>query len=168
MGRKKSKTTGQTDFRQFYLDRSDYKLRDEVWLKILNSLMSHVADDMVKGHVWELKYGLGSLQVCQNTKESDPISWAASTKRKKEILAQGLELYSKDNRDGVEWVVKRPLSASIFVYWDRKQEIGAKGIRSYRFHSARGVPSVLGRSLDRVNKDGLTRMDYKKVKIVRL
>lgn len=90
---------------------------------IICSFNIEVMDQILEGRELDMGKGLSRLSIMRIERDfSRPtIDWGSSNKLREELLAEGEDLYSKDNPEGVKWFVYFTDDWYLRFYWEKKR-----------------------------------------------
>lgn len=94
------------DFHKTYVSRGGILSLKE-YKAIMQTFLRGALTDILDGKPLVMGYRLGKIEVQRNERnyKRPTINWGESNKYKKQLLAEGKELYDKDINSGHEWFV---------------------------------------------------------------
>ena len=105
---------------------------------IVKEFHKNLRELLLKGNAFKLPFSLGYLGIVWKTrKRRKAINWNASMILKKELLAQGKTLYSKDNPDGEKWQIYFPKIA-FYLVWSTGSITNKEWLKGLEFKIVRG------------------------------
>jgi len=127
-----------------YLTTTEEPVEYDLFKDILLRFNSEILEHLLQGGVLQMKNKLSTLSIWR--RKRDPsitmVDWGTSNKIKKEILAEGNELYNEETGKGEKWIVYFTDERYFRFRWF-KDKCMVKNKSVYRFDPARGV---LGKS----------------------
>jgi hypothetical protein len=100
--------------------------------KIVEAFYYKMRDEILKGRVWDLGFGVGEIEVTKIERlvrfnaEGDQIfqpDWKKSMENKKRLIAEGKTPRSKDNPDGVDWLIPNKEKYMVGFNWKKKARL---------------------------------------------
>jgi len=122
---------------------------------IISNYNDYIINIMIEENAkFELNTNFGYIGVEKVIiKDNKTINWGASNKKKKQLLAQNKEVYSKENPEGEHWFVTFP-DVDYFLYWKHSYSTIKYNpiLKDYKYKPARGSNSIVTK-LSTVKKD---------------
>lgn len=150
-----------------YLSRDIYKHYIECggelpyteFREIICTFNEDVIDQILDGRELNMGKGLSRLSIMRIERDfkRPTIDWGSSNKLKEELLAEGEELFSKDNSDGTKWFVYFTDDWYLRFYWEKKR-CSLKNRSAYRLDITFDNKNHLKRL---IKKDSLAYLNFR-------
>ena len=113
-------------------------LPKDLFIKLSQEFNLEVVDRLLEGEAFNMKNNMSNLSIRRVEREpSNPtIDWPESMKYKQELIAEGKELYSESNPDGVKWFIYYTDPWYYKYHWE-KHRCKIPNKTAYRFTPSR-------------------------------
>jgi len=122
-----------------------------------------IMEYILEGKEFNMGHNLSTVSVVR--KERDPrsprVDWGESNKYKKELIADGEELYDAETGEGIKWHIYHTDSFYCKFYW-RKGKCSVPNKSVYRFDATRGVKGNKEKLINLLKQDDLAYLTFKK------
>lgn len=85
---------------------------------------------------FDLKNGLGAISFRVRDRVAPMINWDATNNFKKQLIADGIPLYSKDNPTGVKYLCYTDTTEYMLMRWNKPKQ-GFPNVKYYSMHASR-------------------------------
>lgn len=148
---------------EYYTEKGgtlDYK----VWRKICETFNEKAVNAMLEGKRIDLPGRLGFLNVIRKERDftKPRVNWGASRRIKKQLLAEGKELYDEKTGKGERWLVYYTDDFYCRFRWSKKHcKVRNKSV--YKFVPTRGKVGAKNKLADLLQTDELAYTRFEKL-----
>lgn len=137
------------------LDKALFK---EIVEKFNISIMEHI----LEGGVFNMKHNLSKLSIIriERNPSAPTVDWVESNKYKKELLAQGKELYDAETGKGEKWFIYYTDPWYCRYYWE-KSKCKIPNKTAYKFTPTRGLKGNKEKLTALLKSDDLAYLRFK-------
>lgn len=155
-------THSTTELYRHYKDKGG-NLSRSLFRQIICSYNEMVMDEIIyNGYDLNLSNNLANLSVSvvKRNYSSKAIDWNSTREYKKELISEGISLYSKDNPEGQKYFVYFINDFYVQFHWEKKNcKIPNK--MAYSFDATRGLKGNKTKLKDLLNSDPLAYLKYR-------
>jgi hypothetical protein len=147
----------------FYVSRGG-TLSWAVWSSILAKFNQAAMDAIIyEGKELDMGMGLSRLSVLRIDRNFalPRVDWPATKILKRELVAEGKELFSEENQDGAPYLVYFTDEWYCRFFWE-KRNCKVKNVSAYRFDASRGLKGNKGKLIAHLKSDSLAHLIYDK------
>lgn len=150
------------DSYKYYCVDSDSPVTKEVYKALCEEFNIMIVDFMLEGGVLNLRSNMSYISIKRigRNPANPTIDWGESNKYKQELLAEGKELYSETNPDGVKWFIYYTDKWYCKFHWEKgKCKIPNK--TAYKFTPSRGLKGNKEKLINLLKSDDLAYLRFK-------
>ena len=122
-------------------------------------IMDHVLD----GKEFNMGFNLAAISITRHDRDprNPRIDWGKSNRYRKEIIAEGKDIYNPDTGKGEQWFIYHTDAFYCKFYWN-KGKCKVKNKSVYRFDATRGIKGNKEKLIDLLKTDDLAYLRFKK------
>lgn len=108
-----------------------YKLPIRIFKYIIKSHNIQIAKKLLTGYVYTVGHGVGQIYIKKirrifriyGKEATKNIDWGETNKLKKKLIEEGVDIYTKDNPSGEQYLVHYTTDYMYWFWWDKGQKV---------------------------------------------
>lgn len=133
--------------------------------EICSEFNTGVMEELLQGKEFNMMHNMGQLSILQVARDpkKQTVNWGETLRYKKELLAQGVELYDSSTGKGTKWQIYYTDKYYYEYHWS-KYRCKRKNKSAYRFEATRGIKGNKEKLVSLLQSDDLAYLRFKKYK----
>ena len=151
------------DIYEYFDSTSNMEIDKFLFRDICSEFNMMIIDYILDGGKFNMGNGLSGLSILRiDRNNSKPaIDWGESNKYKKELLAEGKQLYDSKTKEGHKWYIYYTDTEYCRYYWNKSScKVPNKSV--YKFIPTRGLKGNKEKLTNLLKKDELAYLKFKK------
>ena len=122
-----------------------------------------IMDYILEGKEFNMGNNLSTISITRHDRDprNPRIDWGESNKYRKELLAEGKDIYDPETGKGEQWFIYHTDAFYCKFYWN-KGRCKVKNKSVYRFDATRGIKGNKEKLIKLLNEDELAYLKFKK------
>ena len=146
-----------------YKNSADEAVEYRIFADICSEFNLAIVDCLLNGYEFNMQNNLGTLSVRKVDRDprTPQVDWGETTKYKKELLENGVDLYDSSTGKGQKWHIYYTDRFYCKFHWT-KSRAKVKNKTAYRFDATRGVKGNKEKLTALLRTDDLAYLRFKK------